>query len=612
MTFDLFVIPFFGGLLFMIIVLFLKYSRWIAMMDATDRVKAGMAFFSSSLPVTIREIFWESLLHRRMFKKNPLLGFMHMSFALGWLLLILMGNLESRIYSGGHINPPYYPIFLKFFIHDKRVLPFEIFTLPGFFRFTMDLLLLFVLSGLGLALFKRARSKWFGLKRTTRHNSFDKWAIISLWLIFPMRLLAESFTAGIYQGGGFLTNSLGHIFAAFLPLKYLAYPAWWAYSSMLGIFFITLPWSRFMHIPTEIVLIFLRNAGIEQGKYPGSFSQIELRACPRCGVCIDVCQMNEAGLTGSSAVYLIRSLREKQAGLFLHSNCLMCGRCLEACPVGIDTLGLRVGARSVDNRQIEADYTYLAKQPELATKADVVYFAGCMGHLTPGVKNAMIKIFERAGTDFNFLDEEGSICCGRPLKLAGMQAAASKLITENTKAILGTQAKVLVTSCPICYKIFNTDYNLNGMQVMHHSVYIDTLVNEGKIVLEPAALRAVYHDPCELGRGSGIYEQPRNVLKQIAEVADVTQDRENSLCCGGSIGDLAMSATQRNIIRDGALSILCESQPDMLVTACPLCKKTLDTGNGLIVKDIAEIVAERMAVPIKHTISRSLAGQMSV
>ncbi len=612
MTFDLFVIPFFGGLLFMIIVLFLKYSRWIAMMDASDRVKAGMAFFSASLPVTIREIFWESLLHRRMFKKNPLLGFMHMSFALGWLLLILMGNLESRIYSGGHINPPFYPIFLKFFIHDKRVLPFEIFTLPGFFRFTMDLLLLFVLSGLGLALFKRARSKWFGLKRTTRHNSFDKWAIISLWLIFPLRLLAESFTAGIYQGGGFLTNSLGHIFAAFLPLKYLVYPSWWAYSSMLGIFFITLPWSRFMHIPTEIVLIFLRNAGIEQGKYPGSFSQIELRACPRCGVCIDVCQMNEAGLTGSSAVYLIRSLREKQAGAFLHSNCMMCGRCLEACPVGIDTLGLRVGARSVDNRQIEADYTYLAKQPVPATKADVVYFAGCMGHLTPGVKNAMIKIFERAGIDFNFLDEDGSICCGRPLKLAGMQTAASKLITENTKAILGTKAKILVTSCPICYKIFNTDYNLNGMQVMHHSVYIDTLVKEGKIVLEPAAFRAVYHDPCELGRGSGIYEQPRNVLKQIAEVADVAQDRENSLCCGGSIGDLAMSAVQRNIIRDGALSILCESNPDMLVTACPLCKKTLDTGNGLIVKDIAEIVADRMTVSIKQTVSRSLAGQMRV
>ena len=594
MTFDLFVLPFFFGLLFLLGVLVVKYSRWIAMMDASDRIKAGMALFSFSLLKTIKEIFLESLLHRRMFKRNPLLGFMHMSFALGWLLLIVMGNLESRVYSGGHINPPYYPIFLKFFIHDKRVLPFEIFTLPGFFRFIMDLILLFVLSGLVLALIKRTRSKWFGLKRTTKHNSFDKWAITSLWLIFPMRLLAESFTAGIYRGGGFLTNTLGSFFNLILPLEYLAYPAWWAYSFMLGIFFVTLPWSRFMHIPTEVILIFLRNAGIEQGKYPGSFSEIEIRSCPRCGVCIDVCQMNQAGLTGSTAVYFIRSLRDQQTDVQLNSNCMMCGRCLEACPVGIDTLGLRVGARSVDNKGIASDYSYLLKQPVIEKKAEVVYFAGCMGHLTPGVKRAMLQIFEKAGIDYTFLDENGSICCGRPLKLAGMQEAALKLVSENTVKIKNTGAKILVTSCPICYKVFNNDYKLEGMQVLHHSVFIDNLINEGKLVLRPTELKAVYHDPCELGRGSGIYEQPRNVLKQIAEVAEVAEERVNSLCCGGSIGDLVMNANQRNVIRGNALSILCESQPDILVTACPLCKKTFDSGNSVEVKDIAEIVAENI------------------
>jgi len=594
MTFDLFVLPFFIGLLFLLGVLVVKYSRWIAMMDASDRVKAGMALFSFSLLKTIKEIFMESLLHRRMFKRNPLLGFMHMSFALGWLLLIVMGNLESRVYSGGHINPPYYPIFLKFFIHDKRVLPFEIFTLPGFFRFIMDLILLFVLSGLVLALIKRTRSKWFGLKRTTVHNSFDKWAITSLWLIFPMRLLAESFTAGIYKGGGFLTNTLGSFFNLFLPLEYMAYPAWWAYSTMLGIFFVTLPWSRFMHIPTEVILIFLRNAGIEQGKYPGSFSEIEIRSCPRCGVCIDVCQMNQAGLTGSTAVYFIRSLRDQQTDVQLNSNCMMCGRCLEACPVGIDTLGLRVGARSVDNKGIASDFSYLLKQTVTEKKAEVVYFAGCMGHLTPGVKRAMLQIFEKAGIDYTFLDEDGSICCGRPLKLAGMQEAALKIVSENTVKIKNTGAKILVTSCPICYKVFNNDYQLDGMQVMHHSVFIDNLVKDGKLVLRPSDLKAVYHDPCELGRGSGIYEQPRNVLKKIAEVSDVAEERANSLCCGGSIGDLSMNAIQRNVIRDNALNILCQSRPDLLVTACPLCKKTFDSGNTIVVKDIAELVADNM------------------
>lgn len=594
MTFDLFVIPFFAGLLFLLSVLFIKYSRWIALMDAPDRVKAGMSLFSVGLLKTVKEIIFESLLHIRMFKRNPLLGYMHMSFALGWFLLIVMGNIESRVYSGGHINPPYYPIFLKFFIHDKRVLPFEIFTLPGFFRFILDLLLLFILSGLALALFKRTRSRWFGLKRTTKHNKFDKWAITSLWLIFPMRLLAESFTAGIYQGGGFLTNTLGSIFAAFLPLKYLTYPAWWAYSTMLGVFFVTLPWSRFMHIPTEIILIFLRNAGITPGKYPGSFSEIEVRACPRCGVCIDVCQMNEAGLTGSTAVYFLRSLRDQKTGVQLNSNCMMCGRCLEACPVGIDTLGLRVGARGVDNKQIISDFGYLFQQQAEERKAEVVYFAGCMGHLTPGVKIAMLQIFEKAGIKYTFLDEEGSICCGRPLKLAGLKESASKLVAENTRKLLDTQAKILVTSCPICYKTFNSDYSLEGMQVMHHSVYIEKLVNDGKLALKPANLLAVYHDPCELGRGSGIYEQPRYVLKQIAEVADVAEERVNSLCCGGSIGDLSMNAAQRNVIRDGALKVLCESQPDILVTACPLCKKTFSAGNEIIVKDIAELVVENM------------------
>jgi Fe-S oxidoreductase len=138
---------------------------------------------------------------------------------------------------------------------------------------------------------------------------------------------------------------------------------------------------------------------------------------------------------------------------------------------------------------------------------------------------------------------------------------------------------------------------LNNMDVMHHSVFIDKLVKEGKLVLKPADLLVTYHDPCELGRGSGIYDQPRNVLQQLAEVAEVDEERVNSLCCGGSIGDLSMNAAQRNAIRDLTLNKLCEAQPDMLVTACPLCMKTFKTANLIEVKDIAEIVAENIVLP---------------
>ena len=145
MTFNLFVLPFILGLIFLIFTLVKKNRNWIREMDAADRKKFYEGLRSPGLLLALREIFFESLLHRKMFRRNPLLGFMHMSFAFGWFLLILFGNMESRIYSGLWINPPYYPIFLKFFIHDKRVLPFEIFTVPGFFRFSMDLLLVFIL-----------------------------------------------------------------------------------------------------------------------------------------------------------------------------------------------------------------------------------------------------------------------------------------------------------------------------------------------------------------------------------------------------------------------------------------------------------------------------------
>jgi hypothetical protein len=240
MTFNFFVLPFFLGLIFLFSYVIKQYSLWIRSLDKADRIRFISGIRSPKIFSALKEIFFESLLHRKMFRKNLLLGYMHMSFAFGWLLLIVMGNMESRIYSGLWVNPPYYPIFLKFFIHDKRVLPFEIFTVPGFFRFSMDLILVFILFGLILALVKRKRSKWFGLKKTTHLQLTDKVAMTCLWLIFPLRLAAESFTAGAYgYGGGFVTQHLGNVLAMLWPFsdKFIAYAAWWLYSLSLGVFF---------------------------------------------------------------------------------------------------------------------------------------------------------------------------------------------------------------------------------------------------------------------------------------------------------------------------------------------------------------------------------------
>ena len=98
MKFDPFVLPFTLGLIFLLGYLAVKYTAWFTSLDRNDKSKVMTGFFSLSLIRAVKEVFLESLLHRRIFLRNRLLGFMHMSLAFGWFLLILVGNVEGRVY----------------------------------------------------------------------------------------------------------------------------------------------------------------------------------------------------------------------------------------------------------------------------------------------------------------------------------------------------------------------------------------------------------------------------------------------------------------------------------------------------------------------------------
>jgi Fe-S oxidoreductase len=589
MTFDLFVLPFFLGLNSLVVILVVRYSRWIRGFEVRDKLLLQKGFWSRKSLSAAGEVFMESLLHRKMFRRNALLGYMHMSFALGWFLLIVTGNLESRIYSKVHINPPYYPIFLKYFVHDHRVLQHELMTIPGVFRLLMDVFLLLVLSGLVLALIKRAKSNWFGLKKTSQHTLLDRLAITTLWLIFPLRLLAESFIAADYHSGSFLTNNVGHFLGSFLPAEQLAYPAWWAYSWALGLFFISLPWSRFMHIPTEVMLIFMRHYGVRPGHVFTPYSNFEIQSCPKCGVCIDACPVNnQPDGKGIPPAYFLRSLRDEKP---VHSDtfdCLLCGRCKEFCPVGININDMRISQRVRYSTGTNGSYMYV--KPIAVPPAKVAYFAGCMTHLTPSVKIAMEKIFTASKADYQFIDRDGSICCGRPLWMAGKTKQAQELVRKNRRMIEGTGCTTLVLSCPICLKIFREEYNMD-IEIMHHSQYILKLIEEEKINIEPSLSRVVFHDPCELGRGCGIYDEPRKLLSKMADLVPAINEKGESMCCGGSLGSTGIDSSRRDEVTLLALEALLAHHPETIITGCPLCKKTFQKESPIEVKDLCEIVA---------------------
>jgi Fe-S oxidoreductase len=625
MQFDPFIIPFNIGLYFILIYVVTRSVIWFLDLSKPDKLRLQRGFFGNSFAMSLKEIFMESLIHRKILKTNLRLGYMHMSLAFGWFLLIFFGTVEADVFGPKHLNAPYRAIFFRYFNPEHGRMGFE-----AAYAFLMDVILAFILSGLILAVVKRFYSKIVGMKKTTRLKLTDRIALTSLWLIFPSRLLAESFTSGAYGTGSFLTGSLGHWLATFLPAQQMAYPFWWLYSLSLGTFFILLPITRYMHIPSELFLIFMRNSGIKTGDKAGTYTEVQTFSCSSCGICIDACQLSfSAGIRNIQSAYLMKAIRNNDDVSEIAHNCLMCGRCDQKCPVGIELSPIRMIQRREaeaenDIRNIYKGY-FRSRQSDISekafatsnfnflqendtSKADVLYFAGCMTHLTPAIKNSMVKILKASGLNYNFIDEQGGACCGRPLMLAGQDREARELINFNSQMIWKSGARTLVTSCPICYKVFKESYYLD-VEVLHHTQFIKKLIDDGLVKMNFLRKKVVYHSPCELGRGSGVYEEPKDVLRYVARLEKSKFEDGNSLCCGGSLANMKISSADKKKIALDTTIELTRNNPDILATACPLCKKTFSGVTETRVADISEIVAEALIMkPLKKNSSSHISS----
>ena len=138
------------------------------------------------------------------------------------------------------------------------------------------------------------------------------------------------------------------------------------------------------------------------------------------------------------------------------------------------------------------------------------------------------------------------------------------------------------------------EYNLKGIELLHHTQFINSLIEEGKIKVQKGNESLVYHNPCELGRGCGIYKEPLNVLQQLGELKKAEKEGKESICCGGSLGSLTLSYEDRGKITQGSLDALTVNNPDKIVTVCPLCLKTFADKSDRPVVDIAQIVNENI------------------
>jgi Fe-S oxidoreductase len=241
-------------------------------------------------------------------------------------------------------------------------------------------------------------------------------------------------------------------------------------------------------------------------------------------------------------------------------------------------------------------------------KADVAFFVGCVASFYPtvyGIPQAMVQILERAGVDFAALGGE-EWCCGYPLFSAGMFDLVADMMAHNVARLEQMGAKTLVTTCPSCHYTWEHLYPQiddlpAGLEVLHASQFLARMAKEGALGMGSFEQPVTYHDPCDLGRKSGIYDAPREVIQSVPgiEFREMDACRQDALCCGGGgdvqIVDEAVTA----MVADRRLRQAQATGARVLLSACQQCKRTLMAAarrNRIRVRvmDVAELVWRAM------------------
>jgi len=239
---------------------------------------------------------------------------------------------------------------------------------------------------------------------------------------------------------------------------------------------------------------------------------------------------------------------------------------------------------------------------------DVLFWVGCAGSFDDRAKKitkAMARILHHVGLKFAILGVEET-CTGDPAKRAGNEFLFQMQALQNIQVMNGYGIKKIVTACPHCFNTIRNEYpELGGVyEVVHHSQMLQQLIDSGKLTVQGGKFqgrRIVFHDPCYLGRGNGIYEAPRDVIRKLdATLDEMKRNRAHGFCCGAGGAQMFKEAEpgdrEVNVARsEEALAL----NPDVIAVGCPFCNTMLTDGvkhfekeDTVKVYDIAELIAQ--------------------
>lgn len=365
--------------------------------------------------------------------------------------------------------------------------------------------------------------------------------------------------------------------------------------------------------------------------------RLELAACTDCRACVDVCPAAQTSRDGRLSVPhrmqgLWRILKSRTRGLLARLlgsrsfteeewrefsdtvfRCTLCGNCQQVCPVGIRLKALWLSLRhdltesgccpgkidvikanlehsrnvfDEDNEERAEWVEDLEDPPDdmfIRERAEVVYFTGCTAAFYPAAQEtpmALVEILSESEVDFTLMGED-EWCCGFPLLGAGLTELLPPFVQHNIEAVKTREARQVVFACPSCYRMWKEwyPYASHGLEIFHSTRFLRHLITHDRIRFKPLDLTVTYHDPCDLGRGAGEFEAPRQIITSIPGVrlVQLPNNRERCTCCGGG-GNLEMidpelSAGIAKAKIDEALSTGAQA----IVTSCQQCVRTMLT-----------------------------------
>jgi heterodisulfide reductase subunit D len=213
-------------------------------------------------------------------------------------------------------------------------------------------------------------------------------------------------------------------------------------------------------------------------------------------------------------------------------------------------------------------------------KAEIVYFTGCVASYFPlgqKIPIALAEILDGSGVDFTLLGQE-EWCCGFPLVGAGLKEFLHQFVEHNLAAVRARNAKKVVFACPSCFQMWREHYP-KEFPIAHASQLLEELVRAKKVPLKELDLTVTYHDPCDLGRGARVFEEPRNLIRSIPGVrlVELPLNRENCRCCGGG-GNLEMiDAKLSSEVAKRKIEEVLGIGAKTVVTSCQQCVRTMTT-----------------------------------